>query len=108
MGWPGMAGFGRLGSTFLIFSDYMRRLCVWPDSQGAPVIYVYTHDSIGLGEDGPTHQPVEQLMALRVVPNLTTIRPADARETVGAWLAAIPEDRWPDSTGLFTAICADA
>jgi transketolase len=82
-------GVRPIGSTFLIFSDYMRppiRLAALCD---LPVIYVFTHDSIGLGEDGPTHQPVEQLAALRAVPNLVVIRPADATETVEAWRMAI-------------------
>jgi len=77
------------GGTFLIFSDYMRppmRLAAFMERQ---VIYVFTHDSIGLGEDGPTHQPVEQLSALRCVPNLTVIRPADAGETAEAWRVAL-------------------
>ncbi|MCH8199832.1 MAG: hypothetical protein IIA54_07185 [Chloroflexi bacterium] len=76
-------------ATFLIFSDYMRppmRLAALMEQR---VIYVFTHDSVGLGEDGPTHQPVEQLLGLRGVPNLTVIRPADATETAEAWKAAI-------------------
>lgn len=88
----GMARHGGIrpfGGTFLIFSDYMRPTLRLAALMEAPVIYVFTHDSIGLGEDGPTHQPIEQLMSLRVIPNLTTIRPADARETAGAWLAAM-------------------
>ena len=82
-------GVRPLGSTFLIFSDYMRppiRLAALCD---LPVIYVFTHDSIGLGEDGPTHQPIEQLAALRAIPNLVVIRPADPTETVEAWRAAM-------------------
>ena len=82
-------GVRPVGSTFLIFSDYMRppiRLAALCD---LPVIYVFTHDSIGLGEDGPTHQPIEQLASLRAVPNLVVIRPADATETVEAWRMAI-------------------
>ncbi len=88
----GMALHGGIipyGGTFLIFSDYMRpaiRLAAFMERQ---VIYVFTHDSIGLGEDGPTHQPIEQLAALRAIPRLTVIRPADASETVEAWRAAI-------------------
>jgi transketolase len=82
-------GVRPVGSTFLIFSDYMRpsiRLAALCD---LPVIYVFTHDSIGLGEDGPTHQPVEQLAALRAIPNLVVIRPADPTETVEAWRVAV-------------------
>ena len=88
----GMALHGGLipyGATFLIFSDYMRpaiRLAALTEQQ---VIYVFTHDSIGLGEDGPTHQPIEQLAALRAMPNLLVIRPCDANETAQAWQAAI-------------------
>ena len=82
-------------ATFLIFSDYMRppmRLAALARSR---VIYLFTHDSIGLGEDGPTHQPIEQLMNLRAVPNLTIIRPADAAETVEAWRAALENNGGP-------------
>ena len=77
------------GATFLIFSDYMRppvRLACIMDRH---VIYIYTHDSIGLGEDGPTHQPIEQLSALRAIPKITLIRPADASETAEAWRVAL-------------------
>jgi len=73
------------GATFLIFSDYMRPPMRLAAMNGLPVIYVFTHDSIGLGEDGPTHQPVEQLLGLRSIPGLTVLRPADANETVAAW-----------------------
>ena len=82
-------------ATFLIFSDYMRppmRLAALAHSR---VIYLFTHDSIGLGEDGPTHQPIEQLMNLRAVPNLTIIRPADAAETVEAWRTALENNGGP-------------
>jgi transketolase len=82
-------------ATFLIFSDYMRppmRLAALARSR---VIYLFTHDSIGLGEDGPTHQPIEQLMNLRAVPNLTVIRPTDAAETVEAWRAALENKGGP-------------
>ncbi len=83
------------GATFLIFSDYMRppiRLAALMKRQ---VIYVFTHDSIGLGEDGPTHQPVEQLSALRAIPKFTLIRPADASETVEAWRVALKHTHGP-------------
>ena len=71
-------------STFLVFSDYMKGAVRLAALMGLPVIYILTHDSIGVGEDGPTHQPVEQLAGLRAVPNLTVVRPADARETAAA------------------------
>jgi transketolase len=77
------------GATFLIFSDYMRPPIRLAAMMGLKVIYVFTHDSIGLGEDGPTHQPIEQLAGLRSVPHLTVIRPADANETAEAWRQAI-------------------
>jgi transketolase len=77
------------GGTFLIFSDYMRPPMRLAAMNGLPVIYVFTHDSIAMGEDGPTHQPVEQLLGLRSVPGLTVIRPADANETSIAWRIAI-------------------
>ncbi len=73
------------GGTFLVFSDYMRPAVRLAALMGLPVTYVWTHDSIGLGEDGPTHQPVEHLTALRAIPNLEVIRPADANETAYAW-----------------------
>src|SRR5207248_991549 len=73
------------GSGFLIFSDYMKPPIRLAAIMEIPVIYVFTHDSIGLGEDGPTHQPIEQLAALRAVPGLMTMRPADANEVVEAW-----------------------
>jgi transketolase len=73
------------GSTFLIFSDYMRPAIRLSALMDLPVAWVFTHDSVGLGEDGPTHQPVEHYMALRAIPNLTVIRPADANETAMAW-----------------------
>jgi len=77
------------GGTFLIFSDYMRPAIRLAALMGLKVIYVFTHDSIGLGEDGPTHQPVEQLAALRAIPGLTVIRPCDANETAQAWKEAL-------------------
>jgi transketolase len=76
-------------ATFLIFSDYMRPAVRLAALMGVPVIFIFTHDSIGLGEDGPTHQPIEHLMALRAIPGLTVIRPADANETVEAWRVAL-------------------
>jgi transketolase len=88
------------GGTFLVFSDYMRPAIRLACFMKRPVIYVFTHDSIGLGEDGPTHQPIEQLTALRVIPRMTTIRPADAGETVEAWRAALLNDVGPTALVL--------
>jgi transketolase len=88
----GMAAYGGVipfGSTFLIFSDYMRGSVRLASLMGLRVVFVYTHDSIGVGEDGPTHQPIEQVSNLRAVPNLTVIRPGDANETVVAWKTAL-------------------
>ena len=76
-------------ATFLIFADYMRPPIRLAALMGQRVINIFTHDSIGLGEDGPTHQPIEQIMSLRVIPNLVVLRPADATETVEAWKAAL-------------------
>jgi transketolase len=73
------------GGTFLVFSDYMRGAVRLTALMNLPVTYVWTHDSIGLGEDGPTHQPIEHLAALRLIPNLSVVRPADANETAAAW-----------------------
>jgi transketolase len=88
----GMALHGGLipyGATFLVFSDYMRPSIRLAALMKLKVVYVFTHDSVGLGEDGPTHQPIEHLAALRAVPNLAVIRPCDANETAEAWRAAI-------------------
>ncbi|HEX9878122.1 MAG TPA: transketolase [Gammaproteobacteria bacterium] len=82
-------GFIAYGATFLIFSDYMRPPIRLAALMGLHVVHVFTHDSIALGEDGPTHQPVEQLAALRAIPNLTVIRPSDANETAVAWRVAV-------------------
>lgn len=87
-------------ATFLIFSDYMRPAIRLSALMGVPVIYVFTHDSVGLGEDGPTHQPVEHYMALRAIPNLTFVRPADATETVEAWRAALAHSTGPTALAL--------
>jgi transketolase len=86
------------GGTFLIFSDYMRPAVRLAALMAAPTIYVWTHDSIGLGEDGPTHQPVEQLASLRAIPGLDVVRPADANETAAAWEALLEKGTRP--TGL--------
>lgn len=88
----GMALHGGLipyGATFLVFADYMRPAIRLAALMRQKVIYVFTHDSIGLGEDGPTHQPIEHLASLRIIPGLTVIRPADANETAAAWKAAM-------------------
>jgi len=82
-------GFIPFGATFLVFSDYMRPPIRLAALQGLHVLHVFTHDSIALGEDGPTHQPVEQLASLRAMPGLTVIRPADANETAAAWKLAL-------------------
>jgi transketolase len=88
-------GFIPYTATFLIFSDYMRPPMRLAAMAGTRVVYIFTHDSIGLGEDGPTHQPIEQMMGLRAVPNLTVIRPADAAETVEAWRMALLKNDGP-------------
>jgi len=87
------------GGTFLVFSDYMRPAVRLAALMKLPVTYVWTHDSIGLGEDGPTHQPIEQIAALRAMPNLVVIRPADANETAQAWRQALEHTDRP------TALC---
>ena len=83
------------GSTFLIFSDYMRPAIRLAALMDLPVTYVFTHDSIGLGEDGPTHQPIEQLMSLRAIPRLIVVRPADANEVGEAWRVAMQQAHQP-------------
>lgn len=82
-------GVRPFASTFLIFSDYMRPSIRLAALMRIPVLYLFTHDSIGLGEDGPTHQPIEQLASLRAIPNLVVLRPADANETIEAWRIAV-------------------
>ena len=99
----GMALHGGLipyGATFLVFSDYMRPAIRLAALTELKVIYVFTHDSIGLGEDGPTHQPIEHLASLRAMPNLTVIRPCDANETAEAWRAAIGHSNGPVALAL--------
>jgi transketolase len=83
------------GATFLVFSDYMRPAIRLSALMGLPVVWVFTHDSVGLGEDGPTHQPVEHYAALRAIPGLTVIRPGDANETTQAWRSALEPGRGP-------------
>ncbi|MDW8293935.1 MAG: transketolase [Aquificaceae bacterium] len=99
----GMAYHGGVlpyGGTFLVFSDYMRPTIRLASMAGLQVVYVFTHDSIGLGEDGPTHQPVEQLSSLRLIPNLWVVRPADANETAVAWEIAIQRKKGPTALVL--------
>ena len=99
----GMAAHGGIipfGATFLIFSDYLRPSIRLAALMELGVIYVFTHDSIGLGEDGPTHQPIEQLAALRAIPRLVVIRPADANETAFAWRVAIETRNRPVALAL--------
>lgn len=93
-------GLRVFGGTFLIFSDYMRPAIRLASLMQQPVIYVFTHDSIGLGEDGPTHQPIEQLAALRAIPGLYVIRPGDANETREAWKFALSETNRPVALAL--------
>jgi transketolase len=88
------------GGTFLIFSDYARNAIRLSALQHAGVVYVLTHDSIGLGEDGPTHQPVEQVMSLRLIPNLNVFRPADAVETAECWALALQTPETPSVLAL--------
>ncbi len=94
----GMACHGGVrpyGATFLVFADYCKPSIRLAGLMGLPVIYIFTHDSIGVGEDGPTHQPIEHLAMLRGIPNLVTLRPADAAETVAAWRTAIGRSTGP-------------
>ncbi len=93
-------GFVPYGGTFLVFADYMRGAIRLGALMGVPVIHVHTHDSIGLGEDGPTHQPVETLASLRAIPNLNVYRPADVVETAEAWEAALAQPATPSVLAL--------
>jgi transketolase len=93
-------GFIPYGGTFLVFSDYARGAIRLSALMGVRVIYVLTHDSIGLGEDGPTHQPVETVASLRALPNLLVFRPADAVETAEAWAVALAEEHTPSALAL--------
>ena len=88
------------GGTFLIFSDYCRNAIRLSALQQVRVIYVLTHDSIGLGEDGPTHQPIEHVMSLRLIPNLNVFRPADAIETAECWNLALRDEDTPSVLAL--------
>ncbi|MCD6353536.1 MAG: transketolase, partial [Proteobacteria bacterium] len=99
----GMALHGGLipyGATFLVFSDYMRPAIRLAALMNLKIFYVFTHDSIGLGEDGPTHQPIDQLASLRSIPNLTVIRPCDANETAEAWKFALKKGKGPVALAL--------
>ncbi len=96
----GLHGFRAFGGTFLTFSDYMRAPVRLSALMKLPSIWVYTHDSIGLGEDGPTHQPVEHLAALRAIPRLNVVRPADANETALAWRFALRQNDAPTAFAL--------
>ncbi|MGX1743327.1 transketolase [Bosea sp. NPDC055353] len=93
-------GFRTAGGTFLVFADYARPSMRLAALMGAPVVYVMTHDSIGLGEDGPTHQPVEQIASLRAMPNMRVFRPADTIETAEAWQAALERTDGPTVLAL--------
>ncbi|WP_159885921.1 transketolase [Paenibacillus puerhi] len=88
-------GLKVFGGTFFVFSDYLRPAIRLASIMDVPAIYVFTHDSIGVGEDGPTHEPIEQLAALRVIPGVTVIRPADGTETIGAWRYAVANKKGP-------------
>ncbi|GAB4571468.1 MAG: transketolase [Anaerolineales bacterium] len=99
----GMAVFGGVipyGATFLVFADYMRAAVRLAALSHYPSIFIFTHDSVGLGEDGPTHQPIEHLTSLRLIPNLVVIRPADANETAQAWKVAIARRDGPTVLAL--------
>lgn len=99
----GMSVFGGVipyGATFLVFADYMRPAIRLAALSHYPSIFIFTHDSVGLGEDGPTHQPIEHLMSLRLIPNLVVIRPADANETAQAWKVAIERRDGPTVLSL--------
>ena len=93
-------GLRPFAATFLVFSDYMRPSVRLAALMGLPVIYVWTHDSIGLGGDGPTHQPIEQVASLRLMPDLWVMRPADGPETAEAWRAALRRTNGPTALVL--------
>jgi transketolase len=87
-------------STFFVFSDYVKPMARLSALMGLPLTYVFTHDSIGVGEDGPTHEPVEQLAMLRAMPNFTVMRPADATECIASWYYAITSEKTPTALVL--------
>ena len=93
-------GFRGYGSTFLVFSDYLRPSIRLAALMGLPVVFVFTHDSVMVGEDGPTHQPIEQLESLRLIPNLAVLRPADANETAACWQVALERADGPTALVL--------
>ncbi|HRY44128.1 MAG TPA: transketolase [Thermoanaerobaculia bacterium] len=93
-------GFRPFGGTFLVFADYMKGAIRLASLMEQPVVYVFTHDSIGLGEDGPTHQPIEQLASLRATPGLVVYRPADANETAAGWRVALSRTHGPTALAL--------
>ncbi|MDF2964710.1 MAG: transketolase [Rickettsiaceae bacterium] len=95
-----LSGFKTIGGTFLVFSDYMRPTIRLAALMQIPVIYIFTHDSIGVGEDGPTHQPIEHLASLRAIPNLNVLRPADIVETVECWDIALKSKHTPTLLAL--------
>jgi transketolase len=95
-----VSGFRAYGATFLTFSDYMKGALRIAAIMGTPSVFVYTHDSIGLGEDGPTHQPIEHLVQLRATPGINMIRPADFNETALAWAFAVSREREPCAIAL--------
>src|SRR5690625_1946718 len=88
------------GGTFFVFSDYLRPAVRLSALMNTPVTYVFTHDSIAVGEDGPTHEPIEQLPSLRAMPNLSVVRPADANETKVAWEMAVEGKDYPTALVL--------
>jgi len=99
----GLALYGGIipfGGTFLIFSDYCKPSIRLSALMGLKVIYIFSHDSIGLGEDGPTHQPIEQLTGLRAIPNLNVFRPADINETLECWEIALKSNNTPSAIAL--------
>jgi transketolase len=95
-----LSGLRPYGATFLIFSDYVRPSIRLSAIMGLPVLYIFTHDSLGVGEDGPTHQPIEQMASLRAIPNLITMRPADANEAVEAYRAVVAIKNQPTAFAL--------
>ena len=96
----GVSGLRAFGSTFFVFTDYMRPSIRLAAIMDLPVFHVFTHDSIGVGEDGPTHEPIEHLAALRAIPNLTVIRPGDANEVIEAYRATLLNTKGPTALVL--------